>query len=280
MGKKDVHVAVAIIFASVLSIFALTGGNTEPGEIRQIEDSIRNLRRVDNMRISYAYTISDKNETIVSHTDVWADQLTSSWVAEYYVTDVDGTRLYLKRFCDGTDIYTYIDWNGEWEKQLEMANPEVPYLDSITTINYGSEDIENIEMKQEEDFYTISYALTPEYLASMDEKNLESLESYYAGYNMEGAALETGDNLYMTLEQNKKMHLEDTFIIYRIDKNEILRSGTYSYNVFRPEIVTEENGDTRLGEEEKIRNLIEFEIRDYNKDYILDKIEQYTSEII
>lgn len=280
MGKKDVHVAVAIIFASVLSIFALTGGNTEPGEIRQIEDSIRNLRRVDNMRISYAYTISDKNETIVSHTDVWADQLTSSWVAEYYVTDVDGTRLYLKRFCDGTDIYTYIDWNGEWEKQLEMANPEVPYLDSITTINYGSEDIENIEMKQEEDFYTISYALTPEYLASMDEKNLESLESYYAGYNMEGAALETGDNLYMTLEQNKKMHLEDTFIIYRIDKNEILRSGIYSYNVFRPEIVTEENGDTRLGEEEKIRNLIEFEIRDYNKDYILDKIEQYTSEII
>lgn len=279
MGKKELHVAVTIIFASMLSIFALTGGNTEPGEIRQIEDSMRNLRRADNLWISYSYTVADKNETVTTRAEVWADLLTSNWAAEYYVTDMDGTRLYLKRFCDGEDIYTHIDWNGEWTKQPAGRNPQVPYLDSVTAINYGENDITDVEIEENEDSLEISYMLTPEYLASIDKKNLASLEAYYPN-NAEENIPQTDENLYMALEQNRQMHVSDTMMIYKIDKNDVLRSGTYSYNVLRPELVTGENGETKLGEEEKIRNLIVFEIRKYNDSFILDRIEQFASEIM
>lgn len=280
MGKKDIHVAVTIIFASVLSIFAMTGGNTERGEIRQIEDSIRNLRRTDNLQFSYTYTISDKNEIVATRTEVWADQLTSRWVAEYYTTDADGTRLYLKRFCDGMDVYTYVDWNGEWVKQGIGQNMDVPCFDNITSIHYRSEDITNVQMKEEGDISKISYTFTPEYLDSIDEKNYAELDAYYRSYDDMGYSEKSDDEMYMAMEQYRKMSLEDMLIIYKMDGNDVLRSGTYSFTVNRPEIKAEEDGTMSLGNEEKIRNLIVFEIRGYNKDFISDRIEQYASEIL
>lgn len=279
-GKKKIHVAVTIIFTSVLSIFALTGGHTQRGEMRQIEDSMRNLRRTDNMWLSYSYTISDKTETITTRTDVWADQLTSSWVAEYYATDIDGTILYLKRYCDGTDIYTYESWSGEWLKQAAGKELVPPYFNDVTTLEYGSEDITDVETVNEDEMLKISYTLTPEYLASLDEENFKALEKYYKNYNVENIYRETKDNMQLIVEQHKKMRPEDVWIAYRIDGNGVLHNLIYSYNVVRPELITEENGDEKLGEDEKIRNLITFEIKKYNEDSILEKIEQYASEII
>lgn len=280
MKKKDIQVAVAIIFASVLSIFALTGGNTKRGEVRLIEDSIRNLRRVDNLQLSCSYTVSDKNETITNRIDVWANQLASSWVAEYYTTDIDGTRMYLKRFCDGKKIYTYVDWNGEWSSQPAGQQTEPPCFDSISTIAYTNEDIVDVEKERDEDTLKISYSLSPDYLSSLGEQSFAYLENYYQNA-IDGTPYvdDKEESVQLVIQQSRQMRLEDTLIVYKIDENEILRSGNMSYIVYQPELVKEESGTMRLGNEMKIRNLISFEIKKMNQTSILDKIEQCESEI-
>lgn len=281
MQRKEIQVAVTIIFASVLSVFALSGGGSDrPAEIRQIEDSIRNLRRADNMHIVYSYTVSDGDEIVTLETDVWADYLTDNWVAEYYTTDVDGTRLYLKRFCDGKEIYTHIDWNGEWSQEAAGKNAKIPYLDTITALDYGNEDILDITTVQEKDMLKISYYLTQEYLDSIDEEKLVYLEKYYKNYDLGEAVSGVEDEMYLSLEQYRQMQIKNARIVYCMDADKVLRSGSYSYDVVRPELVTEESGDTKLGEEETIQNLLQFEVRQYNNASVLDKIEQYASEIL
>lgn len=278
MEKKEIHAAVTIVFASMLTVFAMTGGNTQRGEMRQIQDSIRNLRRVDNLRFSYSYAVSDKNEKITNRTEVWSDQLTGSWAAEYYTTDADGTRLYLRRFCDGKAVYTYIDWSGEWEKQGVGAELEVPCMEDITAIDYGDSDIVDVKSERENGIMKISYDLAPEYLTAMSEENLASIEAYYGNYHALGDDGED-DSMGLAVAQYRQMRIGDASVVYKIDENEILYSGTCFFEIIQPGIVTGEDGSRQLGEEQKIQNLLTFQIIGYDQDSILDKIEQWESEI-
>lgn len=283
MGKKEIHVAVTILFASVLSVFAMTGGNKEPGEIRQIQDALRNLRRMDNLQIAYTYTVSGKEEQAAWRTEVWSDLLTSSWTAEDYVTDVDGTRLYQRWFSDGNALFCSADWSGEWERQSLKQGIEMPYFDSVTTVNYGNEDITGIERDETESFIKISYTFTPEYLATLNEKHQASAELYVENNRVMQA--DRGEEQALSFEQLKmaqlkQMELENFRVTYKVDKNDILRSLTYSFDVTQPELVTEQDGTIGLGEPETLQNLIVFEIRGYNREFILDKIEQSASEIL
>lgn len=274
MKKRDAQLAAIIVFASVLAIFAMSGGNTQAGEIRQIQDAMRSLRRVNNLQFTYYVTLSDKEESNTLRTELWVNQLTGSWVEEDYTIDSDGTRPVLKRYCDGKSVYNYIDWNGDWSKITNMTKEQLPWLEQLMTIDYGSEDIVKLECETDGEYVTISYTFTPEYLATQTEKMRTLLENEYANY-----VFETDSGINLPLEQCKQMRIENPKLNYRIDKNGVLAGGSYSLEIIWPEILENEQGEKALGEEQKTHSMIAVEIKGYNQDSILDKIEQLESEI-
>ena len=227
MKKRNAQAAAAILFVSVLSVMAMTGGSMEQGELRQLQTAMRNLRRADNLQYTYSSTNSYAGEISIMQADVWADLLTGSWAAEYYTIDTDGTRLFLREFCDGTTTYTYIDWSGEWSAQADQKETDVPFLEGIIMLNYSEADIVDFKCEDEGGIKKISYGFTPEYL--------------------------------MRYQQ-----IEDATAMYEIDADGMLRTGSALIFMTQP----------------AARSLITIQIRNYNADMILDKIEQYESEVI
>lgn len=201
----------------------------EKGELRVLQTAIRNLRRADNLQFTYSSTNSYAGEISIMQADVWADLLTGSWAAEYYTIDNDGTRLFLKEFCDGTTTYNYIDWSGEWSVQTDEKEPDVPFLESITTLNYSEEDIVDFECEDAGGRKKISYGFTPEYLM-----------------------------------QYQQMQVKDVTAIYEIDEYGMLCNGSALIYMTQP----------------SAKSLITIQIRRYNEDTVLDKIEQYESEVL
>lgn len=229
MKKRHVQAAAAILFVSILSVMAMTGGSMETGELRVLQTAIRNLRRADNLQFTYSSTSSYTGEISIMQADVWADLLTGSWAAEYYTIDNDGTRLFLKEFCDGTMTYNYIDWSGEWSVQTGEKETDVPFLESITMLNYSEADIVDFESEDAGGRKKISYGFTPEYLM-----------------------------------QYQQMQVKDVTAIYEIDEDGMLCNGSALIYMTQP----------------SAKSLITIQIRRYNEDTVLDKIEQYESEVL
>ena len=228
MKKRNAQTAAAILFVSVLSVMAMTGGSMEQGELRELQAAMRNLRRADNLQYTYSSTNSYAEEISIMQADVWADLLAGSWAAEYYTIDADGARLFLREFCDGTTTYTYIDWSGEWLAQADQKDPEAPYLEAITILNYSEEDISDFKCEEEDGIKKISYGFTPEYLM-----------------------------------RYQQLQIKDMTAMYEIDADGMLRNGSTLIYVTQP----------------SARSLITVQIRHYNADTVLDKIEQYESEV-
>lgn len=147
-----------------------------------MQDASRNLRRVNNIQYSYTTTLTSSAGTDTERVDVWGNQLTGEWVAEYYVTDEDGTRKILKSFCDGRNLYHYIEWTGDWEKQL-LTDTTMPSLTSVTSLTYGDDDIAEISREQEDGHETVTVSLTEEYLEELVSQHYEEARELYEGYS-------------------------------------------------------------------------------------------------
>ena len=114
MVKRKIRALVVMAFGVALAAFSALNGSTQCAELAMLQDAMRELRRTDNLEFSYENTIAGAGVSRGEKTVVWADALSGSWVSEHYITDEDGTRRYLKKFCDGGSVYQYAEWSGEW----------------------------------------------------------------------------------------------------------------------------------------------------------------------
>lgn len=280
MEKKTVGTTAVVIFGAILVISALSGNNMERGELAQVQGAMRNLKRVDNLQMTYIYSFSQGEITGTDEVDVWADMLTGSWVSEYYTTDEDGTRLYLKQFCDGREVYNYIEWNGEWAAAQNIDGNDVPKLENITVLTYDGNDILEAESETMDGGQKISYSFTPEYLEGEREKRIAEIETAYSSYQKSGVSEEELDSVRLTVEQYKQTRYEDMIVAYTVDANQVLRGMECTATLIMPELLQDENGQTDLGGEQEMEILLRIDVERYNQEGIQNKIEQCRNEIM
>lgn len=141
-----------------------------------------NLGKVDNLQLSYEYCWKQNGSAGGETMHAWADMLTGEWISEHYTTDEDGTRLYLKQFCDGRNLYHYIDWSGEWEQILpqQRENTVIPDYEMVTDLGYDGTDVEDLERVTEDGAVEITCSFTQEYLEEAWENQVAQVEKSYA----------------------------------------------------------------------------------------------------
>lgn len=279
MEKNKIRATAVIIFGALLTIPMLMGGNAEQGELGRLQEAMRNLKRVNNLQMTYEYSVTQRGITTAEQADIWADMLTGCWVSEYYVTDEDGTRPYMKQFCDARNVYVYDEWTGEWELAEGAVSNAVPNLGIITTLDYRAEDILETETGEEDGQQRVTYRFTPAYLERERNERVADVEETYASYQKSGATQETLDAVGITLEQYKQMRYEDVVVIYTMDADQVLQGMEYTAKLIMPEIVTDENGESVLGAEQETKLMLRVNIERYNQDGIANKTEQCMKEI-
>lgn len=277
MQKRKNNIIAVITFTAALITSAMVGGRTQSAELDLLQDGMRNLWRTDNLEFTYASTIQSEGGIKSEKTIVWADQLTDRWVSENYITDEDGTWLYLKQLCDGRNIYNYVDWAGEWELQ-ESQETDIPYFDRIFNLSYDSQNIQNLQFEQNGDEQVISYEFTQEYIDEQNQLRQKKIEEYYDNYQMMESSEEGANRVELAVDQYRQMKETDTAVSYYMDSAGVLQGLHYSSHLILPEVVYDENGQAVLGEMYESTYVIEIEISAYNQDGILNKIEQCRNE--
>lgn len=278
MNKKCMHAGVVVIFGLFLAMYSLRGSYTEQQEMAELQDAMRNLRRVDNLQLTSSYTYFQGGVAEVDRVDVWVDMLSGLWVSESFATDEDGTRLYLRQFCDGRSLYNYMEWTGEWMPQ-SGGNTAAPNLESITVLTYREDDILETKTEEKDGYREITYTFTPEYLGREHEKRLAEMKKAYAEYESIGAEGEAFENMERTVQQFAQSYYKDITVTYKIDKEQILRGLECNATWMKPALETAENGEVYLGEEESVELQLVLEVVRYDQDGTLNKIEQCRNEL-
>lgn len=278
MEKRKIRVMITLTYAVALTASAMLGGSTQCAELALLQDAMRELRRTDNLEFSYENVIAKAGSVKSEKVVVWADQLSGSWVSEHYTTDEDGTRLYVKRFCDGLHVYDYLDWNGEWELQEEVST-EIPYLAQVIDLPYDSDDIMDIALRQKVDVQELSYAFTSSYIEAQNRKRQQTLEEYYADYQKMHNSKEEAENIALAVAQYRQTRETNTTVVYRIDSVGVMRGFNCCMTLVAPEVVYDSSGQQVLGEEYESTYETRIEISRYNQDGILNKIAQCGNEV-
>lgn len=280
--RAQTEAAVAVIFSFLLVFSAARSNTTGRGELGEVQIAMWNLNRVDNLQMSYVYTVRQNAGEGGETMDVCADLLTGSWVSRHYATDEDGTRLYLRQFCDGKNIYHYIDWNGDWEKIQTMgeSGTAVPQLQMMTTLGYDGEDVVELERQEQNGIVEITCSFAPEFLEEEKEAQLAQMERSYAMYEKSGAGESEIDTAGLSVEQHRQSRYETVTATYTIDENQILRKVLYEITIIMPEIVQDLAGNKMLGKEREMQITTEMEIKRYNESGINNQIEQCRNEVM
>lgn len=278
MEKKHVRAVTVVVFASVITVIAVTGGRTESDDMGRMQDAMRRLKRVEHLQYTYTSTFSGEDRAGAERVDVWADQISGRWTAEYYTTDEDGTRPYLRQYCDGRTVYRYIDWNGDWET-VDGAGREAPYLEMVTVLPYNSGDIRDVESAGEKGAEKISFRFTQEYLDVLDRENEDVLEKEFRAYRKSDVPEEDKELAAVKLEQYRNRRQESISMAYRIDKNKVLCAWECVVEASQPTVTQDEAGNALLGPEQKMKFQMKIKVRRYNEDGILNKIEQCRQEV-
>ncbi len=254
MEKRKLRILTVVVFAGVLIFGALRQNSTGRGELGEIQVAMWNLGKVDNLQLSYEYRWKQNGSAGGETMHAWADMLTGDWISEHYTTDEDGTRLYLKQFCDGRDLYHYIDWSGEWEQILpqQRENTVIPDYEMVTDLGYDGTDVEDLERVTEDGAVEITCSFTQEYLEEVWENQVA-----------------------LSVQQHKQAHYEDMTATYVIDENQILRSMEYQITLIMPEITQDLSGNKMLGKDRKMQITVTAEVDRYNQGGIANKVQQY-----
>lgn len=278
MGKRKVRILFVILILGVITAAAVTVKSMDQDEMGQVRNAMRNLRRLDNLEFSYQNTFSGKEGEETSRIDVWSDQLTGQWTAEYYTSDEDGTWMYLQQFCDGMFVYDYNEWNGDWSGNSEVKSMEAPNWDELTTISYRDSDILDVACNTQGEYMEISHTFTPEYISQIMQQNQSEMETMFQRYE-DNTAFKDVQDITLAVDQYQNTQITDAKVIYQIDKNNILRRKEYLLTMVRPQLVTDGISDKKLGEEEEIAIRIVVEVTGYNQNVITDKIEALRPEL-
>lgn len=284
MDKKraQIQTVAVVAFSFLLAFSAARSNTTGRGELGELQIAMRNLNRVDNLQMSYVYTIRQNASEGGEAMDVWANLLTGSWMSKHYTTDEDGTRLYLRQFCDGKDIYHYIDWNGDWEKiqTTGEGGTAVPQLQMMTTLGYDGGDVLELKRQEQDGSVEIICSFAPEFLEEAKEAQLAQLERSYAMYEKSGVGESEIDTAELSVEQHRQSRYETVTATYTIDENQILQKASYETTIIMPEIVQDLDGNKSLGKERKMQITVDMEIERYNQSGINNQIEQCRNEMM
>lgn len=280
MVSRKVQAFTAIVFGSLLAIAVLTESSAGHGALGELQNAMRNLKRVDSLQMTYTFTNTQKGVVVGEQVDVWSNMLDGNWTSEHYTTDEDGTRIYLRQFCDGRNVYHYIDWNGEWEQAKEVSSTAVPNLEMITALSYEWTDIAKEEVGEENGMQKITYTFTSDYLAKRAQAQLQEIEASYMKYEKSGATKEQLASVERSVEQYRQTTYDRMTVTYLIDNNKVLRDVRCEVTLTMPEIVHDISGDLVLGSSQQVEMTIQVNVERYNQDGTLNKIEQCKNEML
>lgn len=280
MVSRKVQAFTAIVFGSLLAIAVLTESSAGHGALGELQNAMRNLKRVDSLQMTYTFTNTQKGVAVGEQVDVWSNMLDGNWTSEHYTTDEDGTRIYLRQFCDGRNVYHYIDWNGEWEQAKEVSSTAVPNLEMITALSYEWTDIAKEEVGEENGMQKITFTFTSDYLAKRAQAQLQEIEASYMKYEKSGATKEQLASVERSVEQYRQTTYDRMTVIYLIDDNKVLRDVRCEVTLTMPEIVHDISGDLVLGSSQQVEMMVQVNVERYNQDGTLNKIEQCKNEML
>lgn len=283
MEKKTIRALATIIFGTVLTVSAMTGSHTESEDFSRLQNAMRNLKRVDNLQMTYSYTIEQKGLSTAEQVDVWADMLTGSWVSEHYTTDEDGTRLYLRQYCDGRTVYQYIEWTGEWEAvenvSVAAGGNAVPNLDHLTVLDFDDADIASSSNDKSEEEEKIMYTFAPKYLQEEVDRTVAEMERQYLSYQKSDKSEEDLRMAELTVEQNKNTVYEEARVAYTINASDVLETMESNATLMMPELTKDETGQMILGDVLEVKISIVADVIIYDQQGILNKIEMCKNEV-
>lgn len=280
MVSRKVQAFTAIIFGSLLAIAVLTESSAGHGALGELQNAMRNLKRVDSLQMTYTFTNAQRGTVVGEQVDVWSNMLDGNWTSEHYTTDEDGTRIYLRQFCDGRNVYHYIDWNGEWEQAIETSSTAVPNLEMITALSYEWTDIAKEEVGEENGMQKITFTFTSDYLAKRAQAQLQEIEASYMKYEKSGATKDQLASVERSVEQYRQTTYDRMTVTYLIDNNKVLRDMRCEVTLTMPEIVHDLSGDLVLGSSQQVEMTVQVNVERYNQDGTLNKIEQCKNEML
>lgn len=280
MVSRKVQAFTAIIFGSLLAIAVLTESSAGHGALGELQNAMRNLKRVDSLQMTYTFTNAQRGTVVGEQVDVWSNMLDGNWTSEHYTTDEDGTRIYLRQFCDGRNVYHYIDWNGEWEQANETSSTAVPNLEMITALSYEWTDIAKEEVGEENGMQKITFTFTSDYLAKRAQAQLQEIEASYIKYEKSGATKDQLASVERSVEQYRQTTYDRMAVTYLIDNNKVLRDMRCEVTLTMPEIVHDLSGNLVLGSSQQVEMTVQVNVERYNQDGTLNKIEQCKNEML
>ena len=279
MEKRKFRIVVVMAFGVTLLVSAVLDGSVSSTELAMLQGAMRELRRTDNLEFSYENILSEKGASKSEKAVIWADTLSGSWVGEYYITDEDGTRRYLKKFCDGESVYQYVEWSGEWEL-LEEEDDNIPYFSQITDLPYDDDDILDIRLEQQGNLQEISYEFTTEYMEKQNRRRIQMLEDYYKNYKRLQTSDESQEQIELAAEQYRQTSEEKETVVCHIDPAGVMQDFCSVLTLSVPEIIYDDAGGQTLGAEAESIYETKIKIHRYNQDVVLNKIEQCRREVL
>lgn len=279
MEKRKFRIVVVMAFGVTLLAASVLDGSVSSTELAMLQGAMRELRRTDNLEFSYENILAEKGTSKSEKAVIWADTLSGSWVGEYYITDEDGTRRYLKKFCDGESVYEYVEWSGEWEL-LEEEEDSIPYFSQITDLPYDDDDILDIRLEQEGNLQEISYEFTTEYMEKQNRRRIQMLEDYYKNYQRLQTSDESQEQIELAAEQYRQTSEEKETVVCHIDPTGVMQDFCSVLTLSVPEIIYDDAGGQTLGAEAESIYETKIKIHRYNQDVVLNKIEQCRREVL
>ena len=279
MEKRKFRIVVVMAFGVTLLAASVLDGSVSSTELAMLQGAMRELRRTDNLEFSYENILAEKGTSKSEKAVIWADTLSGSWVGEYYITDEDGTRRYLKKFCDGESVYEYVEWSGEWEL-LEEEEDSIPYFSQITDLPYDDDDILDIRLEQQGNLQEISYEFTTEYMEKQNRRRIQMLEDYYKNYQRLQTSDESQEQIELAAEQYRQTSEEKETVVCHIDPMGVMQDFCSVLTLSVPEIIYDDAGGQTLGAEAESIYETKIKIHRYNQDVVLNKIEQCRREVL
>lgn len=262
MDKKAVQAICVGVATGMLFLQAMVAGGVASEEMGMVMDSMRSLRRSDN--IYYELTSFTKGEETVQK--IWADFLSEQWVEELFVQDDDGMVVSWERYFDGRN-----EWLNDGQSGWDMTDSEgdVPGLTTLTYFPFGVDDIEETESEEAEDGVKLIFTAAEELLEKRKEELAKLLEAETGGSSMRE----------ISYQQYADTRFENVTVTYEIDGAGELREVQFMMDVTQPQLLLKGGGKYELGEEETYRMGYTARVVKVNTNQAETKIREYAAEV-
>lgn len=262
MDKKALQAIGVAVVTGILFLQAIVAGGVASEEMGMVMDSMRSLRRSDN--IYYELTSFTRGEETIQK--IWVDFLSEQWVEELSVLDDDGMVVYWERYSDGKN-----EWLNDGQSGWDMTDSqgEVPGLTTLTYFPFGVDDIEETEREEAEEKVRLTFTVVDELLEKRKEEIAALLETETGGSSMRE----------ISYQQYADTRFENVAVTYELDTVGELREIQFTMEITQPQLLLKGGGKYELGEEETYRMGYSAKVVKVNDNQTETKIRECASEI-